>query len=73
VNPAGQTESVTVYDYPTGLTIPPSYSILETPNWNNQFYRTIECWRCPGCGAAARGEVSLGEDDCATHFCVRPS
>jgi Carboxypeptidase regulatory-like domain/TonB dependent receptor len=42
VNPAGTTESVTVFDYPTSLTIPTSYSIEETPNWNNQFYRNIE-------------------------------
>lgn len=42
VNPAGQTESVTVLDYPPGLTIPPSASVLETPNWNNQFYRNME-------------------------------
>lgn len=42
VNPAGQTQSVTVYDYPANLTIPASFSILETPDWNNQFYRNIE-------------------------------
>jgi hypothetical protein len=42
VNPAGTTESVTVFDYPTSLTIPTSSSIEETPNWNNQFYRNLE-------------------------------
>jgi hypothetical protein len=42
VNPAGQTQSVTVFDYPTSLTIPASFSILSTPDWNNQYFRNIE-------------------------------
>jgi hypothetical protein len=41
-NPAGQSQSIVVYDYPAGLKIPASFSILSTPDWNNAFYRNIE-------------------------------
>jgi hypothetical protein len=41
-NPAGKSQSVVVYDYPAGLAIPASFSILSTPDWNNAFYRNIE-------------------------------